>query len=201
MIAQKIIQPTAARPARVPAQPVAARGFFEITSATIGSDLQSLTRQHGADFVIIGMLVPAREGLALCDTLRKRGASDSTVLMLRNMGAPPPPEQPGFARNAPEEDGPIVAGEIAIIPGRHEVKVRDTEVELTRTELRLLAAMARRPGWVFTRENLIRTLHGENGHCCTERTIDVHVTSLRRKLGGAARCVETVRGVGYRFAE
>jgi two-component system phosphate regulon response regulator PhoB len=188
--------PAPPRPVRAETK-TEARGFYEITSATLGADLQSLTRENGAEFVVIGMLVPTREGLALCNTLRKQGVSESTVLMLRNMNAPVIPQTPDAAV-AESEHEPVCAGEITIVPGRHEVKVNNAPVDLTRTELRILAAMARRPGWVFTRDKLIKTMHGEK-YGCTERTIDVHITSLRRKLGGAGHYVETVRGVGYRF--
>ena len=172
------------------------RGFFEITSASLGQDLHSLTQKSGADFVVIGMLVPTNEGLALCDSLRKQGVSDSTVLMLRNIETNAASGSPDA--NDLDDSQPIYVGEIAIVPGRHEVTVNDRAVELTRTELRMLTAMARKPGWVFSREKLISVMHG-GGHACTERTIDVHITSLRRKLGEAAQHIETIRGFGYRF--
>lgn len=197
MIAHKSMIASPSRTNRIQQPEAEARGFFEITSATLGSDLQSLTRQNGAEFVVIGMLVPTREGLALCNSLRKQGMPGSTVLMLRNVSSPAAKSE-GDANADAQNDQPVQAGEISIVPGRHEVKANGTEVDLTRTELRLLATMARKPGWVFSRERLIKSMHGE-GYGCTERTIDVHITSLRRKLGESSRCVETVRGVGYRF--
>lgn len=179
----------------VPAPSAGPRGFYEITSATLTSDLESLTRTSGADFVIIGMLMPASEGLTICDSLRQRGLSNSTVLMLRNVKDSAPGEDAG---EDADDASTLHAGPVDITPGRHEVIANGVPVALTRTEFRLLEVMARKPGWVFSREKLMTMLHGaQNG--CTERTIDVHMTSLRRKLGRAAAALETVRGIGYRF--
>jgi two-component system phosphate regulon response regulator PhoB len=73
-------------------------------------------------------------------------------------------------------------------------------VELSATEFRLLYALARKPGWVFTRDRILDAVHGDN-YVITERAVDVHIVSLRRKLGTAGQYIETVRGVGYRFKE
>jgi len=84
--------------------------------------------------------------------------------------------------------------------GRHEVLVDGEPVELSATEFRLLHFLARRPGWVFTRQQILDGLHGDK-HAITDRAVDVQVVGLRRRLGSAAGCIETVRGVGYRFKE
>jgi len=89
---------------------------------------------------------------------------------------------------------------LVIHPGRHQVLVDGQSVELSATEFRLLYALARKPGWVFTRDRILDAVHGDN-YVITERAVDVHIVSLRRKLGAAGRYIETVRGVGYRFKE
>ena len=61
-------------------------------------------------------------------------------------------------------------------------------------------ALARRPGWVFTRNQIIEAVRGEE-YAVTDRSVDVHVAGLRKKLGNAGTAVETIRGVGYRFKE
>lgn len=83
---------------------------------------------------------------------------------------------------------------------RHEVVIDGEKVELTITEFRLLELLAARPGRVFTRQQIIQHLHGALA-AVTDRSVDVQVVGLRRKLGSVAERVQTVRGVGYRFQE
>lgn len=89
---------------------------------------------------------------------------------------------------------------ITIHPGRHEVLFKGKPVDLTSTEFRLLRFLARRPGWVYTRQQILNGVHGDN-YNITERAVDVQVVGLRKKLGPAGKLIETVRGVGYRFKE
>jgi len=95
--------------------------------------------------------------------------------------------------------GMIRAGPITIDANRHLVEVNGKAVPLTLTEFRLLVALAAARGRVLTRSQLIDHAMGVNV-VVTDRTIDVHMTSLRRKLGGARSAVRTVRGVGYRLS-
>jgi two-component system, OmpR family, alkaline phosphatase synthesis response regulator PhoP len=95
----------------------------------------------------------------------------------------------------------IERGGLAIHPGRHEVSVDGQPVEeLTATEFRVLAILARRPGWVFTRQQILDAVHGDN-YAITDRAVDVQIVGLRKKLGTAGDVIQTVRGVGYRFKE
>ncbi len=95
--------------------------------------------------------------------------------------------------------------ELTIHPGKHQVHIGDVPVELTAAEFRILHFLARRPGWVFTRQQLIDTAQGDDAYVpdryVTDRSVDVHIVSLRRKLGAAGAAIETVRGVGYRLKE
>ena len=100
---------------------------------------------------------------------------------------------------AGEADTITVHG-ITIDPGRHLVKVDGEPVDLTLTEYRILHSLVRRPGWVFTRYQIVEATRGEDSEV-TDRSVDVHIVSLRRKLGLAGEHIETVRGVGYRFKE
>jgi len=102
------------------------------------------------------------------------------------------------ARAAVPKEGVLRAGPIAIDAGRHLVRVGGRAVPLTLTEFRLLLALAAARGRVLTRSQLIDHAMGVSV-IVTDRTIDVHMTSLRRKLGGARAAVRTVRGVGYRL--
>ena len=105
-----------------------------------------------------------------------------------------------------KESPPVDEGEtleihnMVIHPGRHEVAIDGKPVELTLTEFRMLHLLASRPGWVFTRYQIIEAVHGEN-YLVTDRSVDVQVVGLRKKLGSLGKMIETVRGIGYRFKE
>ncbi len=105
------------------------------------------------------------------------------------------------SRLGPEsEDKPLVLGDLEIHPGRHEVRVLNKVVPLTVTEFNILKYLARRPGWVFTRGQIVDAVRGED-YAVTDRAVDFQIVGLRKKLGAAAKCIETVRGVGYRFRD
>jgi two-component system phosphate regulon response regulator PhoB len=89
---------------------------------------------------------------------------------------------------------------LVIHPGRHEVLVDEKPVHLTFTEFGILNYLSRRPGWVFTRSQIVDAVRGDE-YFVTDRSVDVQIVGLRKKLGSAGKYVETVRGVGYRFRE
>jgi two-component system phosphate regulon response regulator PhoB len=94
----------------------------------------------------------------------------------------------------------LLAGRLVIDLDRHEVAIDGRNVDLTLTEFGILHYLAGRPGFVRTRDQIIAAVHGKST-VLSSRTVDVHITALRRKLGSASECVETVRGVGSRFAD
>ncbi len=94
----------------------------------------------------------------------------------------------------------ITVGALVIHPGRNEVLVEGALVELTFTEFRVLHLLASRPGWVFTRYQIVNAVRGED-YAVTDRAVDVQIVGLRKKLGPCGRNIETVRGVGYRFKD
>ena len=95
---------------------------------------------------------------------------------------------------------PLRIHELFIDPVRHKVTLGDAPVELTLTEYKILYFLARNPGWVFTRYQIVEAVRGE-GYIVTERSVDVLVFGLRKKLGNYEEYIETVRGIGYRFKE
>jgi two-component system phosphate regulon response regulator PhoB len=99
-----------------------------------------------------------------------------------------------------EENEVVELRDLKIHPGRHEVFVAGKRVDLTATEFKLLHFLAQRPGWVFTRQQILDGVHGDN-YAITDRAVDVQIVGLRKKLGDAGTYIETVRGVGYRFKE
>jgi two-component system phosphate regulon response regulator PhoB len=90
--------------------------------------------------------------------------------------------------------------DLTIHPGRHEVQCKNRKIDLTFTEFRILHLLASRPGWVLTRYQIVDAVHGDD-YPVTERSVDVQVVGLRKKLGAAGKYVETVRGVGDRFQD
>lgn len=94
----------------------------------------------------------------------------------------------------------IVCGPLVLVPARYEVEVQGRPVLLKLTELRVLQLLMQHPGQVLSRQHIVQTVHGANANV-TGRSVDVHIASLRRKFGGYARLIETVRGRGYRLRD
>ncbi len=91
-------------------------------------------------------------------------------------------------------------GQLVIDLRRHEARFGEQRVDLTHSEFMALHFLAKRPGWVFSRNQIIKAVHGES-YPVTERSVDVLIVGLRKKLGAAGEQIETVRGMGYRFRE
>lgn len=113
--------------------------------------------------------------------------------VLRRPAENPAPQDAG-------EQTSVRVNRFRIDPQRHEATVDDRPVDLTATEFRLLYLLARRPGRVFTRQQIIDELH-EGYAAVTDRSVDVQIVSLRRKLGPVGEDIQTVRGVGYRLKD
>ena len=103
-------------------------------------------------------------------------------------------------RETEDENAVVKIHELTIDPTRHEVLVGTEAVTLTLTEFNILHTLARRPGRVFTRYQIVDSIHGSD-YLVTDRAVDVQIVSLRKKLGSCAKYVDTVRGVGYRFLD
>lgn len=90
--------------------------------------------------------------------------------------------------------------DLQIHTGKHEVRVKGQLVKLTYTEFMILDFLSKRPGWVFTRGQIVDAIRGD-GYAITDRAVDFQIVGLRKKLGTVSKYIETVRGVGYRFEE
>jgi len=97
-----------------------------------------------------------------------------------------------------DETSQVKIEELTIDPQRHEAKLSGVLLDLTRTEFRILHFLSRHPGWVFTRTQIVDNVHGDD-YPVTDRSVDVQIVGLRKKLGEFGVNIETVRGVGYRF--
>jgi two-component system phosphate regulon response regulator PhoB len=98
------------------------------------------------------------------------------------------------------EDAVIHIQDLTIDPGRRKIEIRGKEIELSYTEFQILLFLSRRPGWVFTRSQIVDAVRGDN-YPVTDRSVDVQIVGLRKKLGSCGSYIQTVRGVGYRFKE
>lgn len=178
------------------------------------------------DLMILDLMLPGMDGLQVCRLLRSDiRTQDIRILMLTaraeetdeivgfNMGADDYVTKPFKVRplihrikallrrndtHSSEKDH-ISLHSIELDRLHHTATVNGEELDLTPTEFRLLWTLASHPGRPFSRNELMDTARGEDANAL-ERTIDVHVRSLRKKLGESAETVETVRGVGYRFS-
>ena len=197
-------------------------------SATCGREAIDLTRRESPALVLLDLMLPDMDGLEVCRVL-KRGRDTRTIPVIMvtargeegdivrglEMGADDYITKPFnlpvlFARIAAvlrrhgaarAETEPIVdESGVTLHPGRHEVTVEGRPVELTATEFRILHLLMRRPGWVFTRRQIVDGILSEQ-HAVTERAVDVQIVGLRKKLGASSELIETVRGVGYRFRD
>jgi two-component system phosphate regulon response regulator PhoB len=100
----------------------------------------------------------------------------------------------------PEDASEIEIHDLTIHPGRNEVLIGGKPLDLTYTEFQILYSLAKRPGWVFTRSQIVDAIRGDD-YPVTDRSVDVQIVGLRKKLGSYSNYIETVRGIGYRFRE
>lgn len=103
-------------------------------------------------------------------------------------------------READDDSEIIKTHDLVIHPGRRNVTISGHSVDLTYTEFQVLYFLAKRPGWVFTRTQIVDAVRGDD-YPVTDRSVDVQIVGLRKKLGECGKYIETVRGVGYRFSE
>jgi two-component system phosphate regulon response regulator PhoB len=204
------------------------REGYVVECVGTGEAALSSARSRLPDLIVLDLLLPGIDGLEVCRKLKAdAGLSNVPVVMLTAKGEEADivaglelgaddyvtkPFSPRVlmarikavlrrkSREPVDEQEPIRAHDIVIHPGRHQVLVEGEPVELTHTEFQLLHFLARRPGWVFTRHQIIDEVRG-TGYPVTDRSVDFHVATLRKKLGEHGDCIETVRGVGYRFKE
>jgi len=193
---------------------------YRTASALDGRRALEAVRTFAPDLIVLDVMLPEIDGLEICRSLR--ATSDVPIILLTarttehdkltglSLGADDYLTKPFSPRElvarveavlrrvpAHYETAHIVAGDVTIDPERCEVTVAGRLLTVTATELKLLMTMARSPGRVFRREELVRMAMGDDFDGL-DRTIDAHIKNLRRKVGADA--ILTVFGIGYKFA-
>jgi two-component system, OmpR family, alkaline phosphatase synthesis response regulator PhoP len=204
------------------------REGFQVLCAASGEEaLEKVTREM-PDLILLDLMLPGMDGLEVARAVKNQAPTkDIPIVMLTakgeeadivkglEIGADDYITKP-FSRKvltarikavlrrkgaAPKnEEGLLAIHDFVIHTGRREVLVKGKPVQLTFTEFGILNFLVRRPGWVFTRSQIVDAVRGDD-YFVTDRAVDVQIVGLRKKLGSGARYIETVRGVGYRFKE
>jgi two-component system phosphate regulon response regulator PhoB len=202
------------------------REGYAVTCVATGEAAVSAVRSKPPDLIILDLMLPGIDGLDVCRTLKRdprtsgvpiimltAKGEESDVVVGLELGADDYITKPFSPRvlsarvgavlrraaTAPAEDAASIrVDELEIDPRRHEAQVEGKPVTLTATEFRILHYLAKRRGWVFTRDQILNAVQSTD-YPVTDRSVDVHIVALRRKLGHYGELIETVRGVGYRF--
>jgi two-component system alkaline phosphatase synthesis response regulator PhoP len=204
------------------------REGYRVTGSLTGEDALRKVRSDVFDLILLDLMLPGMDGLAFTKAIKNDPRLRSTpIIMLTakgeeadivtglELGADDYITKPFSPRvmiarvraalrrrnEAPEDEMAVVKiHDLEINPGRRSVLAKGDPVELTYTEFQLLLVLAKRPGWVFTRSQIVDLIRGGD-YPVTDRSVDVQIVGLRKKLGKYDKYIETVRGVGYRFRE
>ncbi|MDA8122732.1 MAG: response regulator transcription factor [Deltaproteobacteria bacterium] len=204
---------------------------FRVCVAPDGETGFAIARKEKPDLILLDILLPRMDGLDVLRRIRADGETARTpVVMLTakgdetdrivglELGADDYITKPFSPREVvarikavlrrsaripadEEEPGqPLECGDLRMDVARHEVRVKGKTVSLTSKEFSILKALLSSPGRVFTRESILKKAWGE-GTCVIDRTVDVHIAKLRRKIPLLSEAIETVKDVGYRLRE
>ena len=207
------------------------RHGFDVINAFDGNEALDLAAHESPDLILLDLMLPGVDGIEVARRLKADGrtapipvimltakAEETDVVVGLTLGADDYITKPFSPKillarvntvlrrseradaSQESEAGILKAGPLSIDTAKHEVVVDGEAVKLTLTEFKLLAALVAARGRVLTRDQLMDKAMGTDVFV-TDRAIDVHVTAIRKKLGGASWLVHTVRGVGYRLRE
>jgi two-component system phosphate regulon response regulator PhoB len=204
------------------------REGYHVTGTLSGEDALRKVRSDPFDLIVLDLMLPGMDGLTFTKTLKNDSRLRSIpIIMLTakgeeadivtglELGADDYMTKPFSPKvmvarvraalrrhkEEPQDEMAIVKiYDLEINPGRRSVMAKGEPVDLTYTEFQVLLLLARRPGWVFTRSHIVNSIRG-NDYPVTDRSVDVQIVGLRKKLGTYGKYIETVRGVGYRFKE
>jgi two-component system phosphate regulon response regulator PhoB len=205
------------------------REGYQLDTVTTGEEALKIARDRVPDLIVLDLMLPGIDGLDVCRQLKSESRTggipiimltakgeESDVVTGLELGAEDYMTKPFSpkvliarvrnilrrkTRTAEEKEVKMVVIEdMKIDPSKHKVTIGKEDIDLTATEFSLLMFLAKRPGWVFTRSQIINGVKGDD-YPVTDRSVDVQILNLRKKLGTMGEYIETVRGVGYRFKE
>jgi len=204
------------------------REGYQVDGALNGEEALKKARRSPFDLIVLDLMLPGIDGLEVAKSLKKDSKTqhipivmltakgeESDVVTGLELGADDyitKPFSPKIllariravlrrkASEISDETAALTIHGLTIHPGRRSVTTDDRQIDLTFTEFQVLYLLARRPGWVFTRSQIVDEVRGSD-YPVTDRSVDVQIVGLRKKLGSCGKFVETVRGVGYRFKE
>jgi two-component system phosphate regulon response regulator PhoB len=202
------------------------REGYQVTCAHTGEEALRHVQWEVPDLIVLDLLLPGIDGLEVTRKLRVDPRSkhvlivmltakteEEDVLVGLELGADDYVTKPFSPRvllarvravlrrkieGAQVDDSVLQIGDLSIHRKGYKVYLDDKLVELTSTEFGILKHLAERPGWVFSRSEIIDAIHG-SGYSVSDRSVDVQIYGLRKKLGHAGDYIESVRGVGYRL--
>lgn len=203
---------------------------YQVHGVTRGDEALKETERLRPDLLVLDIMLPGMDGIDICKRLRMREETrelpilmvtakndDSDIILGLELGADDYITKPfspkvlvarvrALLRRKKSAGGEqrsskrISIHDIHIDPQRHSVEQQGETLNLSLTEYRILEFLARNPGWVFSRSQIITNIKGDD-YPVTERSIDVQILNIRKKLKDAGACIETVRGIGYRMKE
>ena len=204
------------------------REGYQVESTTRGDEGLELVRNQSPALVLLDLMLPGLDGLSLCQQIKADPMTRSTPIIIISakgeesdvviglgfgaddyMVKPFSPREMLARVKAVLRRGPLQNEQkseriafkgLTIDPSRHEVRAGDEPINLTATEFKLLHQLASHAGRAYTREQLLNRVVGE-GVVVVDRNIDVHIRSVRKKLGNLGEFIQTIRGVGYRFVD
>jgi two-component system phosphate regulon response regulator PhoB len=203
------------------------RAGYEVFRAHDGRDGLTQAQLKLPDLILLDVMLPVMDGIEVCRNLRAADETHDILVMMLTARTEESDELVGFSvgaddyvtkpfsvavllqrirallrrrQDSGEARTSVTSQGITVDHRRHVASVDGRKLKLTRSEFRLLSTLIRQPGRAFDRSELIDAALGEDT-MVLERTIDVHIRALRKKLEDHAELIETVRGVGYRFRE
>jgi two-component system phosphate regulon response regulator PhoB len=201
------------------------RDGYDVRRADDGERALTDATRQPPDLVILDRMLPKLSGDEVARRLRRDDRTATVPIIMLTAKVEETDELVGFAlgaddyvrkpfsvklllarvaailRRDPATAAPrevLASGTVTLDHGRHEVTVDGRPIDFTATEFRILSTLMAAKGRVLSREQLIESALG-HGAAVTNRAMDVHIAALRRKLGAAANCIQTIRGVGYAF--
>jgi len=194
---------------------------YQVSTAKDGNEALDRAKQYKPDLIVLDMMMPKKTGMEVLELLRLQPSFKDTLIMFLtalndettqlksfNTGADDYVSKPVstsvfvskvnalFRRVKKQESNKIVIEELIIDPERFVVEYKGQEIVLAKKEFELLYLLAKKPGRVFLRNEILSEVWG-NDVIVGDRTIDVHIRKIRQKLG--VDCITTVKGVGYKF--